>query len=235
MARRVAYWPEAGLLLQAPVPGRPIQSNRNRRLFMDLVRHAGQALAAVHSADLPFGPEKTLEALLGRLHGGLDDLAYTAPPLHETMRRLIGQIEARAARTPPVALVPSHGDFKWDQFLEANGRFSLIDFEFFCHAEPGFDLGSFCAYLQPSRPRDWQEGTATDLLRAAFLNRYSASRGEPLDLARFVLYEAAWLGLRALSFVWQHQSGWTWRVAELLEVALDRLVDPTPKAEVCLR
>ena len=226
LARPLAYWPEAALLLQAPVSGQSLSSERNRRIFLDLVQHAGGALAAMHTSAVTFGPERTLEDLTDRLRRALPDVEHTLPPILADFRRLAQRLEARAVRAVPRRLVASHGDFKWDQFLEEHGRYSLIDFEYFCQAEPELDLGHFCAYLYPSQSADWRDGAVVGVLRSAFLEHYRQASGFAIDLQRLGSYEAAAFGLRVLSFIWQHQQGWQWQAAQLLETALDRLVDP---------
>ena len=239
LARPLAFRPEAGLLLQAAVPGAPIGRERNRKIFLDLVESAGPALAAIHTADLPFGPERRPEGLLARLERGLDDLALTAPPLHRTLRRLLNQLVARAERGTGGPTVPSHGDFKWDQLLHHEGQFSLIDFELVCQAEPAFDVGYFCAYLPPSSPRDWRDGTAVEMLREAFLRAYAVAAAEHSDLRvdpdRVALYEATTLALRALTHAWQHHATWQIRASQLLDLAFERLVSPMPDAAVAHR
>lgn len=227
LARPLAYRPEAGLLLQSPVPGAPIPRQRNHRRFLQLVEAAAPALAAIHAADVPFGDEKTLDQCLERLERSLGELLLTAPRLHQTMSLLVQQIRLRVRDTGSEFLVLSHGDFKWDQFLENDGQFTLIDFELFCQAEPAYDLGYFCAYLPPSIPDDWRDGMATEYLRTTFLRRYAEAAG-PIDYARVGTYEAASLALRALSHVWAHEPGWRLRASMLLDLAVERLVNPGP-------
>jgi hypothetical protein len=224
-ARPLAYRADAGVMLQAPVPGRALMGNRNREIFGALVDAAAEMASALHAADLPFGPPRLLPDLLARLEAGLADLAHTAPALYPTLQRLLGQIERHSRLAKQQPLAPSHGDFKYDQLLEHHGQFSLIDFELFCQAEPALDLGAFCAYLPPSRPRDWSDSTAAEVLRARFL---AGVAGE-LDLERVAVFEATMLGLRALSHVWSFQRGWQERAAMLLGLAFERLVDPLPQ------
>ncbi len=231
VARPLAYRAEVGLLVQSPLPGRPLMGNRNRTRFAALVDVAAVACAALHRQDLPFGAARTLADHMSRLEAGIQDLTYTAPGLVPTLRRLIDQLGRIAARGTPDPSVPSHGDFKYDQFLEHDGRFSLIDLELFCQAEPALDVGTFCAYLIPSAPRDWQDSTAAEVLRARFLEAVLSVPGGA-RLPRVALFEAAMLGLRGLAQVWSFQSGWERRASGLLDLALDRLADPEPRPEI---
>jgi hypothetical protein len=230
MPRPLAFRPEAGLLLQSRVPGQIVGGYRNRRIFLDLVDAAARSLAVIHTADVPFGPTQDVPDLMRRLEYGLGDLLYTAPLLYATLRRLIERIESRAAATSPSPLVPSHGDFKWDQLLEHRGQFSLIDFEFFCRSESALDLGHFCAFLPPPDPADWAESAAAETLRTRFLHNYARATGTAVDLDRVAVYEAATLASRALTHVAAFEPDWELRASEMLDLAWDRLVNPAGAA-----
>lgn len=230
LARPLAYRKDMGLLVQSRVPGKPLAGPRNRRGFLDLSRYAGQALATVHSLDIPFGPEKPVERLIRRLESDLPDLALSAPELYPELRKLVGQLQLRADSTMPTPLVPCHGDYKYDQFLCARGEYSLIDFELFCQSEAALDLGTFCAYLPNSTPADWAEGMAAEVCRSAFLHSYEEWTGEPIDYDRLALFEAAMLAVRGLSHVWRGTSAHSQlRASEMLDLAFERLVSPVPR------
>jgi hypothetical protein len=231
LAKPLAFRPEADLLLQSRVYGRPIAGDRNRTIFMRLAEEAGRALAAVHGADVPFGSERKLDGLIGRLDDSLADLGLIAPPLYDTVKRLVAQLKERAERSRPQSPVPSHGDYKYDQLLRYRQQFVLIDFELYCRAEPALDLGTFCAYLPPSRPLGWQDAAAAEVLRARFLARYERASGHPIDYARLGLYEAAMLGIRANALVTRQRDDWATRASQMLDLALERLVAPEPNAE----
>src|SRR5205085_3895380 len=67
LARPLAYRSEASLLLQAAVPGQPVGRDRNRRIFHELARNAGPALASIHDSGIGLGSEQRLESVLRRL------------------------------------------------------------------------------------------------------------------------------------------------------------------------
>jgi hypothetical protein len=228
LAQPLAFRPQHGLLLQAPVPGKPLDGERNRQGFFDLCEYAGEALAALQTVEAPFGPERGIDYLLGRLRERLEEARHLAPGLYPALRDLIGQIDHRAANLPPMDLVASHGDYKWDQFLEYRGRFSLIDFEFFCQADPAYDAGYFCAYVPSSRPDDWRDAAAAELCRSAFLNAYVEASGAPLPWSRVGLYEAAMLAIRGFTYVWSQATGWDQQAAQMIGLAFERLVSPEP-------
>src|SRR6266540_4988627 len=79
LARPLAFRPQAGLLLQTPVGGRPVSGERNRTVFLKLVEHAASALAAIHRTDIPFGPQRSLDSLIARLEAGLATCSSPRP------------------------------------------------------------------------------------------------------------------------------------------------------------
>jgi hypothetical protein len=224
LAKPLAFRPDADFLLQTRVFGRPLEGDRNDLLFLRLARHAGEALATVHGADIPFGPTRGLDDLRRRLADSRDELALAAPTLVPTYRDLLDQIGQRAERSEPAPPVPSHGDFKYDQFLRYRQQFVLIDFELFCQAEPALDLGTFCAYLPPSRPFGWRDAAAAEALRTAFLRSYESAAGWLVNPERLALHESAMLALRALALVWRQRPDWQQRASQMLALAMERLV-----------
>src|SRR5439155_20043183 len=72
----------------------------------------------------------------------------------------------------------------------------------------------------------WREGSAVGWLRQRFLRAYDRSAPWPIELAGGALHEAATLGIRAMSYVWGHQPGWPERASELIDLAVERLVNP---------
>lgn len=217
--------PDAGLLLQRPVPGLPLAGNRSKPEFAGVLKVAAEALATIHTSAVPLGSAYTLDDHIARLESWLDDFGYSAVPLLLSMRKLLTHIKTRKEQVPAGKLVPSHGDFKYDQFLLDDGRYSLIDFETFCRAEAAFDAGCFCAHLPASLPVDWEEAAVAEGLRRRFLEDYAEAAGG-LDRRRAALYEAVSLGLRAASQVWVQRRGWRQRAGSMIDLAFERLVNP---------
>ncbi|HLB28859.1 MAG TPA: phosphotransferase, partial [Dehalococcoidia bacterium] len=130
----LGYLPEAKLMLQRPVPGRPLAGDRSSPRFAEAMEAAAAALVTIHTSAVPVGRPRLLEEELARLQGMLQEFPYTAPQLYLALRKLLGHIESRGSKERLSPLVPSHGDFKYDQLLWDSQGFSLIDFEYFCQA-----------------------------------------------------------------------------------------------------
>lgn len=228
LPRPLVFRPEAGLLLQEAAAGVPLSGPRNREAFLRLVENAGRALAAMHGTEIGFGKQRSLEERLQRVQTGLQDTVLFAPGVHRTLQRVANQLVSRAGRGEAEPPVLCHGDFKYDQLLEQDGQFTLIDFELFCRAEPAYDLGLFCAYLPNSSPADWRDAAATNALRAVFLHSYEERAGGPINRERLALHESAMLVLRALTALRRQQGDAQHRASQMLDLALDRLVNPDP-------
>ena len=146
----------------------------------------------------------------------------SSPQVYLTLRDLLKQIRARADRVPPEAPVPSHGDYKYNQFLYDGTSFGLIDVEYFVQAEPSFDLGKYCGHLAPSTPKDWTDTAAADEARRIFLDAYTTVRPTYRG-ARFPIYEALSLATRALVVTWAQSRNWDYTAQTLIALAYERL------------
>jgi hypothetical protein len=218
----LAFVPEGDLMLQGAVPGEVIESDRCGPRFAEAADVAARTLAAIHGSDIPLGRIHALEHDLRRLRGMLQEFALAAPELYLSLRKLLGHIEDRAAAVEPGPHVPSHGDFKYNQFLWDGERFYLIDFEAFCQAEAAYDVGYFCGYLPSSSLTNWEEADSVEELRRRFLGAYAEAAGD-LDQRRAVLHEATTLALRAATLLWRQRRGWQVSAGSLIDLAFERL------------
>ena len=57
----------------------------------------------------------------------LEEFKISGPKVYMLLRDLLRQIAAKAERVQPEAPVPSHGDYKYNQFLFDGKNFGLID------------------------------------------------------------------------------------------------------------
>ena len=108
------------------------------------------------------------------------------------------------------------------EFLYEDGRYTLIDFDYFAMAETSYDLAKFCAYVIPSSPQGWEETVAAEATRRAFLRRYRELRPDA-TLDRFQVYEALILALRAMTMMWMQHRGWEEAAQVFLVMAQERL------------
>jgi Ser/Thr protein kinase RdoA (MazF antagonist) len=225
VAEPLGYYPEYALLLQSEVPGQEIDGDRHSPIFMAQCAAAGRMLAHIHNSGVEVGTPHTIEVEIDRLQNRLNEFKMSGPKIFTLLRGLLEQIVARAHRVPAENAVPSHGDFKYNQFLFDGKSFGLIDVEYFVKGEPSFDLGKYCGHLTPSVPRDWSDTVRANEARRVFLDAYCTVRPEYRG-ARFSLYEALSLATRALVVVWSQPRNWEYTAETLVALAYERLKTP---------
>jgi Ser/Thr protein kinase RdoA (MazF antagonist) len=222
VAEPLGYYPKHDLLLQSELPGEEILGDRHSEVFMAQCAAAGRTLGYIHKSEITVGAPHTIDSELGRLKGRLEEFKMSGPKTFLLLRSLLAQIAAKAERVPPEVPVPSHGDYKYNQFLFDGKSFGLIDVEYFVQAEPSFDLGKYCGHLVPSMPKHWSDAAQAEEARRVFLDAYCEVRPEYRG-ARFSLYEALSLATRALVVLWSQPRNWEYTLETLVALGFERL------------
>jgi aminoglycoside phosphotransferase (APT) family kinase protein len=222
VAEPFGYFPEYDLLLQAEIPGAEVEGDRHSELFKAQCEAAGRMLGHIHSSGIEVGQPHTVDVEMGRLVNRLDEFKMSSPHVYLALRDLLKQIEAKAKRVRPETPVPSHGDYKYNQFLFDGERFGLIDVEYFVQAEPSFDLGKYAGHLIPSAPKHWSDTAQANEGRRIFLDAYCAVRPE-YQGTRFSIYEALSLATRALVVTWAQSRNWEYTARTMIALAYERL------------
>jgi hypothetical protein len=225
--RPLGYHPAFELYLQEAVPGEAIGSDRTKPEFLPSVLHAADALASLHESGIATDKTLPLETEIGRLDKTLDQFVLVHPKAYFLLRELLVHVRERLKKTPDEDWLPTHGDYKYDQILHNDGAFSLIDFDYFARAENSFDLAKYCAYVVPSAPLGWEQSVAAEAARSAFLQRYRERR-PAATLRRLPIYEAVFLGQRAMTMMWIQARGWDKAAESLLVMAMERLKSRAP-------
>ena len=219
---------ELGLLIEEAIPGKPVSGRRLGYAFQNSAYAAADAIAVVHESKVETDVELRLEYELERLDRVAEQFAYVHPEGHFLLMDLIAHMRKRIEATDEEERLPTHGDLKYDQFMQHNERFTLLDFDYFAQAETSYDLGKFCGYLSPSIPRSWEETAAAEETRRAFVKRYRELRPRA-TLQRFQVYEALTLALRAMTFMWSQSKGWERMAETFLVMAHERLYSRLPE------
>lgn len=227
LPRPLGFIEDLGMLIEEGVRGKPLGSNRASAEFELLPDAAAEALAVIHEARVENDERITIEAELARLDQVAEKMAYVHPDGHFLLRDLITHMRERVEKTPPEELLPTHGDLKYDQFVIHNDTYTLLDFDYYATAETSYDLGKFCAYLLPSRPRDWKDSAAAEEARVRFLRRYVELRPHA-TLQRFPVYEALQFALRAMTAMWMQKPGWHRTAETYLVMGFERLKSRFP-------
>jgi thiamine kinase-like enzyme len=228
LPRPLGYIEEMGMLIEEGIRGKPLSSRRTSTEFMLLPEAAAEALAVIHEARVENDERITIQAELARLDKVAEKFKYVHPEGYFLLNDLLTHVRERVQKTPEEDWLPTHGDFKYDQFMIHNHEFTVLDFDYYATAETSYDLGKFCAYLVPSRPRDWTDSVAVEEARVRFIRRYRELRPHA-TLQRFQVYEALQFALRAMSAMWMQKPGWH-RVAETyLVLGFERLKSRLPE------
>lgn len=222
LSEPLGYYPKYDLLVQSEVRGDEIQSDRQSEIFLKQCEAAGRTIGYIHESAIAVGNPHTVDVEIDRLFNRLEEFKMSSPTVYMTLRALLKQIRAKADRIPPEAPVPSHGDYKYNQFLYDGTNFGLIDVEYFVQAEPSFDLGKYCGHIAPSLPKDWSDTVAGNQARRIFLDAYSAVRPDYRG-ARFPVYEALSLATRALVVTWSQSRNWEYMAQTLIALSYEQL------------
>lgn len=228
LPRPLGYIEDMGMLIEEGIRGKPLSSRRTTTEFLLLPEAAAEALAVIHEARVENDERITIEAELDRLDKVREKFKYVHPDGFFLLNDLLIHAWERVQKTSEEEWLSTHGDFKYDQFMIHNNEYTLLDFDYYATAETSYDLGKFCAYLVPSRPRDWMDSVAVEDARVRFIRRYRELRPQA-TLQRFPVYEAVQFALRAMSAMWMQKPGWQ-RVAETyLVLGFERLNSRLPE------
>lgn len=218
----LGYYPDLDLILQSEVPGDEVLGDRHSELFKQESEVAGRVIAHIHNSGITLGTPHSAYVEINRLRDRLEQFKMSSPKVYFALRDLLKQITAAAERIPEEKPVPSHGDYKYNQFLYDGNAFGLIDVEFFVQAEPSFDLGKYCGHINPSVPKDWTDTVASDEARRIFLDAYCQVRPDYRG-TRFPLYEALSLATRSLVVTWTQGRNWDYTAETLIALSYERL------------
>src|SRR5437588_2029434 len=218
----LAYHPQESLLIQSALQGEEVKGDRHSDVFMAQCEAAGRMIGHIHSADITVGQPHDVNVEIDRIERRLDEFKLSAPRVYMLLRGLLRQITAKAARLAPEAPVPSHGDYKYNQFLYDGSRFGMIDVEYFVQAEPSFDLGKYSGHLWAASPKDWSDTAQAKEARRVFLEAYLKVRPD-YDGRRFSIYEALSLATRALVVTWAQSRNFQYMAETLTALGYEQL------------
>jgi hypothetical protein len=227
LPRPLGYIEDLNMLIEEGIRGKAVSARRRSAQFALMSVAAADALAVIHESRVENDLRIDIELEMARLDHVVEQFAYVHPSAHFMLKELLIHIRDRVRKTSEEDILPTHGDLKYDQFVFHNDRFTLLDFDYYANAETSYDLGKFCAYLVPSRPKDWRDSVAVEEARTRFLRRYMELRPNA-TLQRLGVYESMQFALRSMAFMWSQVDGWE-DLAELyLTLGLERLNSRLP-------
>lgn len=148
----VAHIAEARMLVLEAINGgvemRHLIENpsRNGDLGPALERIA-YGLTVFQRAELPGLLELAPLGIVRHFRDGAKGLEVVAQEFATPVDRLFQALEDQARKLRPEPLVPTHGAFRYDQFLLSEGEMAAIDLDTLCLSGASADAGNFLGYL----------------------------------------------------------------------------------------
>jgi hypothetical protein len=144
----------------------------------ELSGRIAEAVQKLHTSALATDRRHTMHDELRILERCLGDTAKAHPHAASSIAGLIDAAGRVGSMLPSPAWCPSHRDFYADQVLVSGDRLFLIDFDLFCEADPGLDVGNFLGHVTEHAIR--VHGTADALagFERALEDRFVARAGE---------------------------------------------------------
>lgn len=143
----IAVIAEWQMWLQSKVPGTLATQLLAELGGVALARRIAEAVHKLHQAGIPASRRHTVADELRILHERLSLVAHTYPQWAKRLERLLDACTRLGARLPESGPVGSHRDFYADHVIVDGARLSLVDFDLYCEADAGLDVGNFNAHL----------------------------------------------------------------------------------------
>lgn len=185
-----------------------------------LVQRIAEAAYKLHRAGVPAERRHTMADELRILHAGLSIVATQEPRWQRRIERLLNACGRLAEATPSTELCGSHRDFYADQVIVDGPRLYLIDFDLYCDADPGLDVGNFLGHIAEYSLRQLGDIKALANLEQAMESRFLdlsslATRGAVRAYATLTLVRHIYL-----STLFPERCAFTGRLLEACEERL---------------
>ncbi len=182
---RPGYW-DAGLsaLWQHALLGAPLGARLLSADGLLLAARLGHAAATLPASNVRFETNFSAADQQRRTARYVEELCVRLPTHTRMLDMLMAQL-AKVAQRPVSPPRPIHGALHSHQWLEADGRLGLVDFDRLCMGEPELDVATFATELAYER----DAAHAPAALVATFREAY-AERAGALDPARLAFYAA---------------------------------------------
>ncbi len=167
----LAFDADLGAAVFSALPGRTPELTGTKSL--DDARLCGTALSELREHGLPDGELWTADDEMAALKQWQSRIGRYRADLERPFQVALDSVSRGLLTLSPVEPTACHRDFHEGQLLLGAGVCGLLDFDTLCLADPGLDIGNFCAHVRLSEKRG--NGTAQ-----GFENRFQASAGAGL-------------------------------------------------------
>lgn len=161
----VGYIPEARMLLFDAIDDvvkvrtllRPsLKDAGTKQKLLTYICAAAEGLEAFQRSTIDNLPSQTPRELVDAFREDCLGIATVAPELAGAATSVLDKLESTARVFPAETLVPTHGAFRHDQLLDADGHLIVLDLDTICFSGASADAGNFLGYLDLTagrRPR----------------------------------------------------------------------------------
>lgn len=212
--------PTLRMWLQRKVPGTPATEHFDGADSLELADRIARAVHKLHTSGVGAGKRHTMDDELRILTRCLDDVATLHPDLETRARRLIDTCVRVGGLLPTPSSCSSHRDFYGDQVLVADARLYLLDFDLFCDADPGLDVGNFIGHVTEHALRVFGDPRALEAFERRLEDRFVELAGENV---RWAVHVYAALTIARHVFLSTRFSQRSHLTVALLEIARQRL------------
>ena len=167
-----------GMWLQRRVAGPTMTALLAGREAVTFAGPVAEAAHKLHLARVPAAHRHTIADEARILDRCLAEVAAAIPDAAARLARLGDACHRVAAMLPEPAWCGSHRDFYGDQVLVGRGRrLFLIDFDLYCEADPGLDIGNFLGHVTEYAVRHFSDASALEPVERALLTRFAELAG----------------------------------------------------------
>lgn len=143
-----------------------------------LAERIARAVQKLHETAVPIERHHSMADELNILRRCLGTTAAQHPEMAPALHRVLASAVRVGQSLTPGVPCPSHRDFYSDQLLLTEQRLYLLDFDLFCLADPGLDVGNFLGHLTEHAVRHLGSPSALAHLEHELEDRFVAHAGD---------------------------------------------------------
>jgi len=183
--RPLGYIRDLNMWLQAKVQGIPATEALLEGEPAALGGRMVDAADKIHRSGVPTHRRHAMDDELSVLERRLSDLGNARPELRPRLERVFAASVRLGASVPAVEPIGSHRDFYPDQMIVAGSNLYVIDFDLYCLADPGLDVGNLLGHITEQSLRVLGDADAMrDVERAVEERTVERSGSRDLEAAR---------------------------------------------------
>lgn len=176
--------PAFDMWLQRSVEGTTLTELLGGPDGVSLGRRTAEAAHKLHAAGIPATHRHTIADELRILDRCFAVMAAAMPEVASRLARLADACHRVGAALPEPAWCGSHRDFYSDQVVvDPHGRQFLLDFDLYCEADPGLDIGNFLGHVTEYSLRCLGDARALEPVERALERRCGELAGEAVRVS----------------------------------------------------